>query len=202
MSRPKQRIYTLKDWNDADPLDRLYMHLMEPDRWALNESEENKFDILSGVWKIMVKKASPRERIRLISRTYDCTDRCAFKYVQEATKLFLETLDVDHELELRLAYHRFMKIHDKARDNDKTDDTQKALDVARRALESAMKVREQLEQRQPKALRSYAEVMFTDDPKALRARNTEDIEFEDLSHAEEDILELETVGIPTGDKAL
>jgi hypothetical protein len=95
-----------------------------------------------------------------------------------------------------------MKIHDKARDNDKTDDTQKALDVARRALESAMKVREQLEQRQPKALRSYAEVMFTDDPKALRARNTEDIEFEDLSHAEEDILELETVGIPTGDKAL
>jgi hypothetical protein len=193
MSRAKQRIYTEREWKDADPMDRLYMHLMEPERWNLNEIEENKLDILSGVWKIMVKKASPRERIRIISRTYDCTERSAFRYVQEATRLFLETLDVDHELELRLAYHRFMKIHEKAKENDKSDDTQKALDVARRALESAMKVREQLEQRQPKKARIYADVVFTDDPKALRARNTEDIEFEDL---DESILELEAVSIP------
>lgn len=196
MGRIKQKIYTEREWKDADPLDRLYIHLMEPERWELTDGEERKLDILNGVWKIVVKRASPRERIRLITKTYDCTERSAHRYIQEATKLFMETLDIDHELELRLAYHRFMKIHERAKANDKSDETQKALDTARRALESAMKVREQLELRQPKQMRHYAQVLFTDDPKALTARNAEDVDFEE--YAEESILELEAVGIPSG----
>lgn len=193
MSKPKQRIYTQADWEAADALDRLYMHLMEPERWVLNAYEEDKLDNLNQVWKIIVKKASPRERIRIITHTLNCCDRSAFRYIQDATKLFMETLDLDHDLELRLAYHRFSRLHDEAR---KAEDW----DSARRALDSAMNIRAQIEARQPKQLRMYASLIFTDDPKALTARNSDhtDIEFEDLSHAEEGLLELKAVEFSKG----
>ncbi len=189
----KHRIYTQREWEDADPLDRLYIHLMEPERWVLNAYEEDKLDTLNQVWKIIVKKASPRERIKLITNTLGCCDRSAFRHIQEATKLFMETLDLDHDLELRLAYHRFSRLHDEAR---KAEDW----DGARRALDSAMSIRAQIESRQPKQLRLYASLLFTDDPKALTARNadTQDVEFEELSHAEKGILELQTVELPAG----
>ena len=194
MSRTKQRIYTEKEWKDADSLDRLYIHLMEPERWVLNAYEEDKLDILTGVWKIIVKKASPRERIRIITRTYDCTERSAFRYVQDATKLFMETLDVDHELELRLAYHRFMTLHDKAKsDGD--------YDSAMRSLERAMKVRLDLEERQPQKKKVYPVIQFVSDPLALVPRNLEDLNFEELEY-EENLLESEANRVSEGDKAL
>ena len=187
MSRPKQRIYTEREWKDADPLDRLYIHLMEPERWMLSEEEERRLDTLNGVWKIIVKKASPRERIKMIVGTYDCTERSAFRYIQEATKLFMETLDLDHELELRLAYHRFMLLHEKAKAGDDFDGSM-------RCLERAMKVRADLEDRQPRKAKVYAGILFTSDPLALTARNSEDVSFEELPYAES-ILEPEAVGV-------
>jgi len=63
-----------------------------------------------------------------------------------------------------------------------------------------MSIRAQIESRQPKKLRLYASLLFTDDPKAITARNADpqDVEFEDLSHAEKSILELQTVELPAG----
>jgi hypothetical protein len=105
----------------------------------------------------------------------------------------METLDLDHELELRLAYHRFMNVHEKAKkDGD--------YDSAMRSLERAMKVRTDLEERQPKKLKIYPEIVFTSDPLAITARNAEDLEFEDLY--EENLLESEAIGVSEGDKAL
>jgi hypothetical protein len=190
----KDRIYTQREWDDADPLDRLYIHLMEPDRWVLSAPEEDKMDALTTTWKIIVKKASPRERIRLITRSLDCTERTAYRYIQDATKLFMETLDLDHELELRLAYHRFSRIHDEAR-------TDKDWDGARRALDSAMNIRAQIESRQPVKVKSYARLIVVDDPKAIRARNQDNdvLEFEMLGNGLPNLSEQKTEVILQGD---
>ncbi len=167
---------------------------MEPDRWVLSAPEEDKMDALTTTWKIIVKKASPRERIRLITRSLDCTERTAYRYIQDATKLFMETLDLDHELELRLAYHRFSRIHDEAR-------TDKDWDGARRALDSAMNIRAQIESRQPVKVKSYARLIVVDDPKAIRARNQDNdvLEFEMLGNGLPNLSEQKTEVILQGD---
>ena len=47
MGRIKEKIYTQKDWEDADPLDKLYMHLMEPQRWELTFEQQERLEQLS-----------------------------------------------------------------------------------------------------------------------------------------------------------
>lgn len=192
MGRKPLRLYTQKDWRDAVGLDRLYMHLMEPERWTLLPQEKSKLEALRSVWAIICNKSSTIERITIIRTALGVTERSAFKYVKDATTLFLETLDVDHELELRLAYSRFLRIHDAAKKEGDHDN-------ARRALDSAMKVRAELEIRQPKKGRLYAQIIFTDDPKALEssASSAEDAEFEEI-HEEGYLLESEAVGVFEG----
>lgn len=192
-SSSRKRIYTQEEWNAADPLDRLYIHMMEPDKWELSDREDQRLEKLEKAWKIMIKKASPRDRIKLVAKALDCSEAYAGLLIKDAGKLFVETLDLDHELELRLAYHRFSKLYDKALDGED-------FDAAQRALDRAMAVREKLEARQPKQTRIYAGIVFTDDPKALRARNAdaEELEFELLPNAEKNILESEAAGVSNG----
>lgn len=192
--RKKPRIYTERDWKAADGLDRLYIHLMEPERWALMPQEEEKLEALRTAWKIICQKSRQRERLLLIAEMCGVTERSAYRYMQDAVALFGETLHIDHDLELHLAYERYLSIHEAAKKEEDWDN-------ARRALDSAMTVRHEIEARQPKREKVYAAILFTTDPAALQARNREgeEIDFDELpSHATESVLERETTELPAG----
>lgn len=189
----KSRIYTERDWRAADGLDRLYIHLLEPGRWELTMQEEERLDALRTVWKVITQKSRQRERLAVICEMLTVSERTAYKYIQDATALFGETLDIDHTLELRLAYERYLHIHDLAKKEEDWDN-------ARRALDSAMTVRHEIEQRQPKRAKVYAAILFTNDPAALRPRNQEEgeeIDFDDINGSQS-ILEREAVELPAG----
>lgn len=174
--RKKPRIYTERDWQAADGLDRLYIHLMEPGRWALMPQEADKLEALRTAWKIICQKSRQRERLLLIAEMCGVTERSAYRYMQDAVALFGETLHIDHDLELHLAYERYLSIHEAAKKEEDWDN-------ARRALDSAMTVRHEIEQRQPKRAKVYAAIFFTNDPAALRPRNQEEgeeIDFDEL----------------------
>lgn len=192
MSKQPKRIYTERDWQAADPLDRLYMHLMEPQRWVLNSNEDDRLDRLRKVWAIMCEKATTRERIALISEQVEVTERTVYRDMEDAKRLFGDILNFDIELELRLAYDRYMELYEKAK-------ADKDYDTARRCHDSALGVLAQIEQRTPKKQKIYPQITFTDDPKALRSRNdnSEALDFEEIpSHAS--LLERETVELPAG----
>jgi len=189
MKRVHSGVFRQSDWDVADMYDRMYMHLVEPLRWDLTEHEALELQKLTSVWRIMMRKTAPRDRIKLIAATVECSDRTAHRLMERANRLFGETLRIDHEMELSIAYHKFMRLHDKA---IKHGD----FDAARRSLDSAMKVRSEIEARQPKAKKVYAQLIFTDDPGALAPGEAEELDYEEI---EEGVLELEAIGVPSGD---
>lgn len=192
--RRDKRIYTEAEWKAADALDRLYIHLMEPDRWALNNQDAELLENLRKVWAIICDKRTQRERIRLISEQIQVSERTVVRYIQDATRLFGDILKVDMELELALAYERYMKLYQKAL-------KAKDFDTARRCQDSALVILEKIESRTPRVAKVYAQLIFTSDPAALSARNadSEDLEFEEMPyHAEESLLEREAVELPAG----
>lgn len=193
MSRQPKRIYSERDWQAADPLDRLYIHLMEPHRWVLNNVEEDRLDRLRKVWAIMCEKATTRERIALISEIVDVTERTVYRDMDDATRLFGDILKLDVDLELRLAYDRYMELFEKAKDD-------KDYDTARRCQDSALAVLAQIEAKTPKKGKVYAQILFTNDPAALRARNVdegEEIDFDELDGTQS-VLEREAVELSAG----
>ena len=193
MSRQPKRIYNERDWQAADPLDRLYMHLMEPHRWALNNIEEDRLDRLRKVWAIMCEKATTRERIKLISEIVEVTERTVYRDMEDAKGLFGDILKIDIELELRLAYERYMELFEKAKIGEDYD-------TARRCQDSALMVLAQIEAKTPKKGKVYAQILFTNDPAALRARNQdegEEIDFDELDGTQS-VLEREAVELPSG----
>lgn len=191
MGRNKQRIYSLREWEAADPLDRLYIHLLEPERWNLNPKEEEMLDRLRKVWAIVCEKSTQRARIKLISEQIEVSERTVQRYINDSIRLFGDILRVDMDLELSLAYERYMKLYSKA---VKAED----FDTARRCQDSATAILDKIEARQPKQQKVYAELIFTSDPAAIKARNSEELEFEDLPDAEESLLEREATELPAG----
>ena len=193
MSRQPKRIYTERDWQAADPLDRLYIHLMEPNRWPLNGMEEERLDRLRKVWAIMCEKATTRERLKLISEQVTVNERTIYRDMDDAKSIFGDILKIDLELELRLAYDRYMELYEKAKD-------EKDYDTARRCQDSALNVLAQIEAKTPKKGKVYAQILFTNDPAALRPRNEEEgeeIEFDELDGSQS-VLEQQAVELPAG----
>ena len=194
MSRPKDRIYTEKEFHDAESIDRIYMHLLEPDRWDLTQTEDDRLAILRKVWTIICEKNTPKARIKLISDQISVTERTVHRYISDAQYLFGDMLKVDMELELNLAYARLMKLHDKAyKEGD--------YETARRCQDNAMIVLEKIEARAPKQAKVYAGIIWTSDPKALRPRNEgeyTDFELDEPSS----ILEPQAIGVPSSDTEL
>lgn len=193
MGRTKQRIYSLREWEAADPLDRLYIHLMEPERWGLNPKEEEMLEKLRIVWAIVCEKNTQRERIRLISEQILVSERTVSRYIQDALHLFGDILRVDMDLELSLAYERYMHLYEKSK-------AAEDFDTARRCQDSAVEILAKIEARSPKEGKKYAQLVFTDDPAALVARNAdaEDLDFEEIDHAEKSLLEREAIELPEG----
>ncbi len=181
----KQReYYSEADWENADPIDKLHIHLVDPARFALTYEQDEKLEALRKVWAIMCKKSTNRERIKKISMHIDVTERTVQRYINDAKELFGDILAVDTELEYSLAYERFMRLYDRALDS-------KDFETARRCQDNALAVLERIEANAPKKKKSYPAITFTSDPIALRARNEgEFIEHEPVRILEQEAVEL------------
>lgn len=172
----KKQLYTVEEFKAADPLTKLYIHMMEPERFELSWKQLERLDDLKAVWRIIVKKPNNKDRIRAVVEAFQVDDRIAYRMMSEAAQLFVDTLDVDHDLELRLAYSRMMKIVEKA-------ESAHDYEAARRALESAQNLLDKIEARAPKPTKQYAQIIVTSDPAALMPQNRdiEDAEYFELN---------------------
>ena len=179
MSRKPKPIYSQEDWDSADPIDRLYMHLLEPHRWPLNNTEELRLERLRKVWSIMCDKPTMRARVKLISEVVDVTERTVYNDMEAAKMLFGDILKLDLDLEYRLAYEGYMLLYQKAK-------KEQDYETAKRCQDSALVLLSKIEERAPKRAKTYPAIVFTSDPAYLKARNAmdgEDIEFETIPNA-------------------
>lgn len=193
MGRKKVLIYTDAQWAAADAIDRMYMHLLEPERWILTQAEDEMLEQLRQVWAIICKKSTQRERIRLISEQISVSERTVTRYIENAQHLFGDMLKVDLDIELALAYDRYMKLYEKAR-------KAKDFDAARRCQDSAVIILEKIEARAPVKKKEYTGIIFTDDYQHLQSRlqDAEDADFQILPDEKTRLLEPEAVKVPPG----
>lgn len=192
LSRKQRQLFTRHDWNQADRLEKIYIHLLQPE-FDLTYEEEDYLDTLKQVWSILGKTMTKMKQVRLIEEFAGVTTRTAFKYIDEAQALFGEILKTDAEMELAALKERYYRLADKAeKDGD--------FDTARRCIESAQGLIDKIEAMKPKKQRVFATVIFTDDPKALTAQHDGDeIEFEDLGAQR--VLEQQAIAVSSGEAA-
>lgn len=194
----QNRIFSLEEFQNADRVERCYIHLLEPTRFVLTASEQSFLDDLRKVWAILCEKNTQRDRVGAIAEILAVSERTVGRHIRDAQYLFGEILELDTLFELRLMYDRYLKLYEQVL-QDGIGNPFNNFDNARRALDSANKILLEIELRKPREPREYQGIVFTDDPKFLKSRldDTEQfIDFEEFKKSPTTLLEPAAVGFP------
>lgn len=190
--RRKSEIFTREDFDQADNIGKLYLHLMDPDRFEINNAQADHLEKIEKVWAIMSRKMNTLKRVNLIKEVLAVTHRQAYIYIDEATWLFGDILKTNADAELAMLKEKYYQLASKA-ENDGDFET------ARKCYESAEKVIQKIQDAMPGKKRVFTEIVFTSNPKALT--QAEDAEFEELDDEAGSVLELQAIAIPSGSAA-
>lgn len=187
----EEKLFTQSDWETAAPLDRLYIHLMQPEEFPLSVAEEIRLEALRETFAVMCSKMSTWRRIKVLRKVFEVSERTIHRYMEDAKYLFGDILKTDAQIELVILKDKYYALAERA-------ELAGDYNTARRCYDSAQAIIKRIQENLPKDKRVFAAVIFTDNPKALtkRSDDAEDIEFE-----EGGILELEAVTVPAGQAA-
>lgn len=191
MPKPEP-IYTLAEFSNADKLDRIYMHLVEP-KWQLSLTDQESLNQLKAAWNAILHFPNQSSRIRHLEDTFQVTELKARLLLKEAAQVFGDLTKLNVELELHMSRERYLKLMQKAEDAGD-------FDIARKCQESADKVMAEIERRVPEKKKVYAQIILTDDPKALRPRNEQDLDIPEIEHEDvpiPNISQLEAERVPS-----
>lgn len=183
----QKRTYSQADWDAADRFGKILIHLMEPDKWPLNNRDEEYLKRMRQVWAIMVENGSQRARVKLISEAVGINERNVKALMEDAQAFFGDLLSVDSVLEKGVIAEKYWTLHDMAMENEDYEGAAKMLDRITRLKgydrEDGGIKREDL---------VLPEIIFTSNPKALTAsaEEGEEIEYENL-----DLLEPKAVAV-------
>lgn len=181
----QKRIYLESEWKAARGLDRLYIHLMEPHKWPLNQIEAEHLEKLNVAWRIICKEPRPHNRTIKVAAATDVQRRQAMNLIADAKELFGEILEVDVTLEQRLGFQRLMGLYKHATEADDAE-------LAEKIHKQAMSLLDKIQKNAPTQPKQYLPIQITTNPAALAHGDAETIEFEDV------VPEPETVGVLYG----
>jgi len=157
----------------------MYIHLIEPQRFPLTRSEQERLGSLRATWAIMVENSSQRERVRLISEAVGVTERTVYRHMEDAVFLFGDLLRVNKQFELNFIKEKLYLLADRAEEDGD-------IETARKCLSDAANIAQKLEEASELANSvELPALIFTSDPKALEEPTYEDA----IVVSETDILE-------------
>lgn len=169
MKRGRRRLYTLKDWESADETDRMWMHMQEPERWTLSPREDETLQKLKAVWALVMENTRPTKRVKAIMEAFDCTSKTAYVYIRRATDIFGDLLDIDHTLEMHLAYDKALHLMQLAEEEGE-------IETAQKCLKTAEEIRAKIEAKKPRETKQYVSITITNNPNVLNAKNEDYLE--------------------------
>lgn len=185
-----KRIFTAGDWAAASEIDKIYIHMIDPDRFHLTETLAERFKNLRIVWSIYCERHSSAIRIKEIAEQLSVSEPTANRLIKDAMYIFGDLIAVDTKAELEIGYQRYMAMLDMSMEK-------KDYEQAAKIQANATKLLDSLRLLEKPAKKQYTTIVFTDNPAALRPRN-EDAEEADYSEIlpNASLLEPETVAIP------
>jgi hypothetical protein len=171
----KKRLFTEAEYSVADPLERIYMHLLQPDELKLNMYDELRLKNLKIAFAIACEEGSHFTRIKKVSEALDVNSRNAQKWIADSLLLFADILKVNKDLEKAVIREKLVKLAEKA--NERGD-----YETELKAWQTVTKLfgldKPEPDSKPKKA--KFAQVIFTNNPNALKI-DAEDAEYEETN---------------------
>ena len=107
----KLEIYSLADFQKADRIDRIRMHMIEPDRFILGNDDQDYYHQLQDAWRLVSNEMRESVSIRLIQEQVDGAESWfkANRLLRDLEALFAPFLDQNRELQKRKVIDRLYK---------------------------------------------------------------------------------------------
>ena len=166
------RVYTQADFDNAQGIvERVIIHLDQPRKFLLTESERRHFERLRVVFGIMLQCNTQRERIRRIGAVIPVSERSAARYMAEAKELFVDMVRVDRDFERHFLKEKLYGLAKRAEDDGNYE-------IAMKCLEKVIKLEGY--DREGSGIKpgdiELPVLIFTSNPKALTSKVDDDIE--------------------------
>lgn len=168
------RLYKQSDWKSASRLERIYIHLMQPEDFALSEKDEDYHEDLKVIFVIIQDELNSSAAIPKIRDVLPNigSDARLYRMISDCKELYGNIVDSNKKFDRYVVGQKFIEIYKKALEA-------KEIDVARLALYNYTKLMgldQPDEGFDPESI-NLPTIVFSDDPKLL---NAEDVEYEDL----------------------
>lgn len=124
-----ERVYTQADFDNAQGIvERIIIHLDQPRKYLLSESERRHFERLRIVFGIMLQCNTQKARVRRISQVIPVSERSVIRYMSEAKELFVDMMRVDREWERHFLKEKLYGLAQKAEEAGDVETAMKCLD--------------------------------------------------------------------------
>ena len=170
-----KRVFSVKDWKKANRIERYYMYMMDPDRFALTDTEANHLNAIKRAFNLTHDKITRAEAITIIQDNIAFYEEWAkaSKLFTDVQNLFGNLIKRNKEYQRTLLIEKLLKLADLA-------ELEGNITEARRCLVAAGKF-DHLDKPTEEAINpadyEIPEPLFTDDPKVLVV---EDIDHEEI----------------------
>lgn len=123
-----RRVYTQQDFDTAQGVERIVIHLDNPRAFPLSPTERRHFERLRVVFGVMMACNTQRDRIRRISQVIAVSEKSIRRYMDEATMLFGDLMAVDARFEKNFLKEKLYGLAKKAEEAGDIETAVKCLD--------------------------------------------------------------------------
>jgi len=129
------KIYTERDFKEASTRqERIYMKLMQPEDFNLNNSEHQYYKMLIKAWTLLDEFKSKAAVKRVIVEIFHCSSYIALTAIKDAQEILGPLLQVNKEFEIHRIIEQARKRAQMAEDQDNFSAAAKFMDIEVKAL--------------------------------------------------------------------
>ena len=167
--RLERRVYSRIQFQRAGRLERLLIHMTEPETHKLSDKETRLLHRLQEVYPLISDSGSRADSIDAIMKEFGCTRAHAATLYEDASELFGQMLQVDKRFDRAVLREQLYKLYEMAEAaNDFAE--------ARQCLAQIIKLEGLNEKEEGPKIKApeIPKPVFTNDPKALLSASTEE----------------------------
>lgn len=172
----RKKVFELSDFQRANRIERLYIYLMEPDSFALNDVDFKYLNLLKKAFHIMSNEVSNVSAATLIYETLDIeTESRVWKIMDDVRQLFGNMIKRNKEFDRMVLQEKIANIAKKANEDKKME---LELECYRTMMKLSGADVHSADNIDPTEIQ-LPDLIFTSDPAALYNPDIEDAEIID-----------------------
>ena len=163
----KVRVFTDKMFKNATPIERMYIHMMEPERFVLNNTDHVRLEEIKDCFSLVNDKISAAEQIQLILENIRSIEtwESANKLLREMETLFGDVVTRNREYTRTLYINKLRSLAAKAEEDGDIAEARRCIQSAAKLDHMDIPEQQQIDPNQFKV----PEVTFTTDISVLDA---------------------------------